>query len=474
MATDHAVTPAQPAPDTPEAAPTPVRTSRVVMGSAALGLAVILASISGDFAVIIALLVAAAFGFIALLTGFRNFVHFFVAACVLRPVVDLTAGPRSSGVSITEAFGFVVLAVMLLWLLVNRRILVRRLDNALALSLIGIVVVYALATLGSADPVVGFSSTLRMAAGVTVYFVVDLLLVTRRLSMRDLVVLIFTVSVIPLLYPFLAPLGVQVTHQKDGFTALKSVFFLSNNLAHFLVPLLVIGAAWVLRTTGWHRVAALGFCSVVGIELLLSQTRGAWLGAAVGVLIVCLLLDRRIVVLGIAATLAAALLVPPVNSRIVDLAPEPDNPYDSNSLTWRLDQWQRVLPGVETAPVLGGGPGQAVRKTGKEAHNDYVKALVETGLVGLIVYVWFVVASMVASWQALARVRRISRARPRAPAAAPLVEATFAGIFAYSVAAAAAASGENLIDNITFLWSALPLFALAQWARNARPRRLGL
>ncbi len=452
--------------------PTPVRTSTVVLGAAGLGLLVVLASISGDFGLGIALLVAVALGFIAIATGFRTFVHFFAAACVLRPLVDLTAGPRESGVSFTEAFGFAVLAVMLLWLGANRKILAHRLRNPLALSLIAVVVVYALSTIGSVEPAVGFSSTLRMAAGVAVYFVVDLLLVTRRMSLRDLLVLIFTVSVIPLLYPLLAPLGFQVTHQKDGFTALKSVFFLSNNFAHFLVPLLVVGAAWVLRTTGWRRLAALSFCSLVGIELLLSQTRGAWLGAAVGVMLVCLILDRRLVVVGATAVILAGLFVAPVNSRIVDLAPAPDEPYSENSLTWRLDQWQRLLPEVDRAPVLGGGPGQAVRKTGKEAHNDYIKAVVDTGFIGLGVYVWFVIASIVASWQALLRVRRLRLARPRSPAARPYVEATFAGIAAYSVAAAAAASGENLIDNITFLWSALPLFAIAQWARTARPRRL--
>ena len=361
---------------------------------------------------------------------------------------------------------------MLLWLAANRRIVIPRMGKPLPLSLITIVVVYALGTLGSADPGVGFSSTLRMATGVAIYFVVDLLLVTRRMPLRDLLVLIFTVSVIPLLYPLLAPFGIQVTHQKDGFTALKSVFYLSNNLAHFLVPLLVIGAAWVLRSSGWQRAAALGYCTLVGVELLLSQTRGAWLGAAVGVLLVCLLLNRRLVVVGVVAVIAAVVLIQPVNNRIADLAPAPDEPYAENSFTWRLQQWQRLLPYVDEAPVLGGGPGQSVRLTGKEAHNDYIKALVETGLVGLVAYAWFVLAAIWASWQAYLRIHRLRASRPRAPAAQPLVEATFAGIFAYSVAAAAAAAGENLIDNITFLWSALPLFAIAQWARTARPRRL--
>ena len=93
-----------------------------------------------------------------------------------------------------------------------------------------------------------------------------------------------------------------MTTRKDDVDALKSVFYLSNNFAYFLVPLIILGVAWALRTTGWVRYAALAYIGVVGVELILTETRGAWLCAALGALIVCLLLDRRIAVLGCSAS----------------------------------------------------------------------------------------------------------------------------------------------------------------------------
>lgn len=452
----------------------PLSRTAVVGGALALGVAVVLASTTGDFGVLIALLVAATFGVIAIATGFRRFVHFFIAACMLRPLVDLTAGPRGQGVSVTEIFGIAVLAVMVLWLFTQRRLLVDRLRGPLPLALLAIIAVFSLSTLGSPDLGEGFGSTLRMTAGIAVFFVVDLLLATRRMSLRDVVLLVLAVAAIPLLYPFLGLLGVQVTHQKDGFTALKSVFYLSNNFAHFLVPLLVVGAAYVLRTQGRDRLLALAFCAVVGVELILSQTRGAWLGAMVGVLVVCVLLNRRLLLVGLAGVVLAGLFVPQVNTRLADLEPDADQPYAENSLTWRLDQWQRLWPAADDSPVLGGGPGTAVLLTGKEAHNDYVKMLVDTGVLGLAAYLAFVVGAIVVAWRALRRVRRLARSSPRAPVAHPWVEALFAGVFAYSLAAAAAAAGENLIDNVTFLWTALPLFAVAGWALRAEPEQLTL
>ena len=35
--------------------------------------------------------------------GFRSFVHVFLFASVLRPLVDLSAGPRDSGIALTDA-----------------------------------------------------------------------------------------------------------------------------------------------------------------------------------------------------------------------------------------------------------------------------------------------------------------------------------------------------------------------------------
>ena len=119
--------------------------------------------------------------------------------------------------------------------------------------------------------------------------------------------------------------------------------------------------------------------------------------------------------------------------------------------------------------MLGGGPGEALRLTGKEAHNDYLKAVVDTGVVGLGVYLWFFGAMLATAWGAYGRVRRKSRSRGSAD---PLLVATLAAVAAYSVAIVVGSAGDNLIDNVTFLWSTLPLLAVAQWALLASPEEL--
>lgn len=443
-------------------------TSLALVGSLFLGPAVLLAGLSRNFGIGLALLALLALVVAAFLSGFRSFVHVFLFASVLRPLVDLSAGPRDSGIALTELFGVGVLAVMGGWLLLHWRELAPRLARPLPAALISLVLVNALATIGSFGPADGFAATLRIAAGVAAFLVTDLLLATGRLSFRQVIQLLFTVSAVPLLYPLLGLVGVTVTTKKDDVEALKSVFYLSNNFAYFLVPLAILGVACALRTRGWLQVAAVAYVAVVLTELILTETRGAWLCAALGALIVCVLLDRRVAGLAVIVLLGVVLLVPSVNSRIADLAPDPDAPRDESSLAWRFGQWEGLVPSVQASPVLGGGPGEALRLTGKEAHNDYLKAVVETGLIGLGVYLWFIYAMLSTAWRAYARVGSSRRRAGKDPL---LVGAT-AAVAAYAVAITVASSGDNLIDNVTFLWSTLPLLAIAQWVVTAPPSDL--
>lgn len=443
-------------------------------GSVLLAGAVALSAMTDSIVLVSLVLAGALIAAGALLSGFRSFAHIFLAVCAVRPLVDLSAGPRGEQVSLTELYGVLVLIMMVLWLAVNRHQLLPRLKRPLPIALLALVAVHGFATLGSVDLVAGLASTLRISAGVVLFLVTDLLLATRRIRLRDMVFLVVAVSAVPLLYPVMGLVGLPVSHEKDGITALKSVFYLSNNFAYFLVPLLILGAAWALRSRGTLRLLAIAYTAVVAVELVFTETRGAWFSGALGVLIVCLLLNRRVLVVALAAMLLAAVAVPSVNARLTNLVPDPDEPRTESSFAWRVDHWERLLPAAKTSPLLGGGPNESARLTGKQAHNDYVRALVETGALGLAAYLAFLVTMVATGWQALRRVRGGTVLRDSVGAAPPLVVATMAGIAAYVTTVPLSSSGDNLIDNVTLLWSTLPLVAVAQWALLTRRRRLAL
>ena len=68
----------------------------------------------------------------------------------------------------------------------------------------------------------------------------------------------------------------------------------------------------------------------------------------------------------------------------------------STSLDWRLDKWKLLLPKWEASPLVGQGLGTTTttkaipgdRFSGKPPHNEYVRYLVETGIIGFAILLW--------------------------------------------------------------------------------------
>lgn len=68
----------------------------------------------------------------------------------------------------------------------------------------------------------------------------------------------------------------------------------------------------------------------------------------------------------------------------------------ASSLAWRIYKWEALIPEWEQNPILGQGLGTTVtaegtaenEAAGKVPHNEYVRYLVETGLLGLLTLLW--------------------------------------------------------------------------------------
>ncbi len=67
---------------------------------------------------------------------------------------------------------------------------------------------------------------------------------------------------------------------------------------------------------------------------------------------------------------------------------------DNNSFNWRLSQWYLLLNAWRQYPIFGYGLGLSIQAGGNGflPHNDYVRALVEQGIVGFVAFIAFLVA----------------------------------------------------------------------------------
>jgi O-antigen ligase len=171
-------------------------------------------------------------------------------------------------------------------------------------------------------------------------------------------------------------------------------------------------------------VILLASASIIASGVLISFSRGAWLGVIVGAAMsLAIVLRTRWIAVAAAAPLivlmgfgAAAIgLVPPalvgrVESIVID-----SRPFDASTIVItnenfaaveRMAHWQAGWDMFLDHPVMGVGPGNfndrypdyfvrsEFRFSQGHAHNYYIHALAETGLVGLAIYLTLVTSAL--------------------------------------------------------------------------------
>jgi len=178
--------------------------------------------------------------------------------------------------------------------------------------------------------------------------------------------------------------------------------------------------AWLLLPTvalalwaGQRRMQTLAAATalLVGLTLLLSQSRGAWLGAALALLVMPVLRYRRwwIVLLVVAAGAAAVLAWGPdrLQGLLFPAMASDEISTNFNTLPGRLDLWTRALAILHDFGLAGAGPGQFEPLvmvlyppffTGllggfQHAHNLYLQAAVDFGVPGLVALIALLLGS---------------------------------------------------------------------------------
>lgn len=229
--------------------------------------------------------------------------------------------------------------------------------------------------------------------------------------------------------------------------------------------------AVVILTAFVLAVAGRGSRRLVGAVVLLplcaaligSYTRTAWVMVAVGVLLIGLIRYRVVLLLGPVLVLLIVALVPATSSRFNDIrSPHATTYGPGNTFAWRVGLWRANLPRARDRPVTGLGLDAIVDQSqdAVHVHSDYVRALVETGVPGFLLYVWLL--GMAVAGSALS-VRRLGR---RAP---PILRVAALSGLAVSVCYAVASADSNLMTQVAVSGTAWTVIACGHASRRAVP-----
>jgi len=177
-----------------------------------------------------------------------------------------------------------------------------------------------------------------------------------------------------------------------------------NSLGFFLVIIIALLLAEYLLT---KNKKILYLFIPVGIPFIFTYTRGAWIGLAVVLFVLGIMLYRKqlLIALAIISLLFISLQVAQfiaVNQFDYDLRKIPlyarlmIRNEEDDSIDWRIKVWKEMSPLIWQAPFTGHGLGMYpyLRSNqiiniyeATEAHNDYLRLAIEIGLLGTAAYV---------------------------------------------------------------------------------------
>lgn len=148
---------------------------------------------------------------------------------------------------------------------------------------------------------------------------------------------------------------------------------------------------------------------ILMVFIALTYTRIAWIGLAFFILALGLYHHRRQTITALIVLVSLYGLFFPINMWLVEnlninlqnnplVARLTSRNMEADSITWRADLFNKIIPLWSNRPLIGYGYGSFARvwddnkgvdniwDTTSEAHNDYLKVGFESGLVGLAIY----------------------------------------------------------------------------------------
>lgn len=363
--------------------------SGLSMGGDSKGMVVL--PLAAVIAVAVAALAVTRFApFVLLLLGARASIDLFKLSGASAG--NTATNNASRGLDPSSLLALLFLATSALWLLAQYSSGRRLKGSPLRIALACLVAAGFVSIIGSEVPGASALEAMRILSWVMMFVILEQLVIDRRMLVKVLYAA-YAGLLFPLGYTAVRLLiGNPPSEVKGSFTRITGPFAQSNTFARFLAFMVVFGVAIYPSLSRRQRQLMLPILALSATFLLMTLTRGAILAVVVAVVVVALVQRRKGVLVGFAASaLLAVALVPGLGARFAAVGAEqqlPGGPETGNSLEWRLKYWAEVLPLANSNPVTGIGLNMTQYRTSaeKQPHNDFIRAYVETGSIGLWAY----------------------------------------------------------------------------------------
>lgn len=339
----------------------------------------------------------------ALYLLFRNPLFLLGSLIVVRMSLDywspfITLNLFERTLSLSQLLGASIAVLGILFILFHRQAL-GRFPLALPYSLI---LFWGLGTLAYS---IAPGSSAQEALRVFDLFVIGFMAyasVERYRDYRFLLMAIFVSSVLPILfgiYQFV--FGIGLSDENVSAIRIFGTFSHPNVFSLYLFVVAAVASIYFLVYARQDRARLLSglYLGLVLATLLLTYARIAWVSLFVFTLLIALWRYRFLLFPLILLPLVLTAFVPAVNERVMEaLHPTPDS-----SIVWRQNLWHDMIlkTNIEDRHWLGSGmdtfriSSEALRGErfgSNESHNDFVKFYVDGGIIGLSIFILYLIA----------------------------------------------------------------------------------
>ena len=266
----------------------------------------------------------------------------------------------------------------------------------------------SLSALGSTHHVHSLETSLKIWAGALMWAVLEQAFREKPERGRQILAAAAASLIIPAVVAFQQLQNPAPLEAYLSVSRITGTFVHSNPFASYLVILATVAAAVITHLPGKAKIAAGAVFAVASTFTLFTYARGAWIALVLGLIVIGVRQDRRILLAIVAGLLVVIVAVPSVTSRLSDLNKDREvGKGDPNSLAWRITYWERLLPLTIANPITGIGLEEVLLTQPEklQPHNVFVQTTVETGLLGLGSLIGLAVSSAMALGRAMRKAK---------------------------------------------------------------------
>lgn len=336
---------------------------------------------------------------IALLAATR-FWYVVIGMFAVRASLDaLKLGDAAEGSSSLDpgvVVGLVFLAAAAAWLFAQWRAGELHPMSAPTKWFLALAAAGSFSAVGSGSLFSSLGVSLKIWAGALMLAVLEQVYLQRPTRVKPILIAGGASLVVPALVALQQLTGPQQVEEYLEVSRIRGTFVHANPFATYLVILAMMALALRPHLQRWARVAATSVLVVASVLTLFTYARGAWIALILGVVVIGAYQDKRLIMGVVVAVVAALMFVPSVSARLADLGKtEAVGNGDANSLAWRIQYWERLVPLTAENPVSGIGLDQVLVRSPEKLmpHNTFVQALVETGVLGLAALLGLIVSA---------------------------------------------------------------------------------